>query len=108
MDSTKTITTSHAFLESEPAAAQTLTPARLLLQALIENGVILLEEWQGLGEMIRHRLLDLTARDELLALAVEARLLTDFQAARVLAGGMHQLVFGNYRILDRIGVGGMG
>ena len=36
-------------------------------------------------------------------------LLTDYQAARVLAGGgMHNLVFGNYRILERLGVGGMG
>lgn len=34
--------------------------------------------------------------------------LTDYQLARVLAGRTHGLVFGNHRVLDRIGAGAMG
>jgi response regulator RpfG family c-di-GMP phosphodiesterase/tRNA A-37 threonylcarbamoyl transferase component Bud32 len=108
MDSNKTVTTVHRFAGTDTSAGKALTPGRILLQALIESGVILLEEWQGLDEIVRHRLLDASKREELLPMLVEAKLLTDHQAARVLGGGMHQLVLGNYRILDRIGVGGMG
>jgi response regulator RpfG family c-di-GMP phosphodiesterase len=39
---------------------------------------------------------------------VAAELLTEFQAERVRAGRVHGLILGNYRLLDRIGVGGMG
>src|SRR5260370_895498 len=39
---------------------------------------------------------------------VEAELLTPYQAEQVLAGNAHQLRLGRYRILDRIGTGGMG
>ncbi|HWY85472.1 MAG TPA: serine/threonine-protein kinase, partial [Gemmataceae bacterium] len=108
MDSIKTITTAHALIDSGAASAHALTPGRLLLQALIESGVILLEEWQAVDETVRHLLLDSPSRDELLPMLLEHKLLTDHQAARIRAGGMEQLIFGNYRILDRIGVGGMG
>jgi response regulator RpfG family c-di-GMP phosphodiesterase len=37
-----------------------------------------------------------------------AGLLTDYQVDRVLAGTTHGLVLGNYRVLDRLGAGGMG
>jgi serine/threonine protein kinase len=39
---------------------------------------------------------------------VQAGLLTDYQLERVLAGAAHGLVLGNYRVLDRLGSGGMG
>jgi response regulator RpfG family c-di-GMP phosphodiesterase/serine/threonine protein kinase len=38
---------------------------------------------------------------------VKAGLLTEYQAHRVLAGSVHGLVLGTYRVLDRIGSGGM-
>ena len=46
--------------------------------------------------------------DALIAALEAARLLTGFQAERVRAGRLHGLILGNYRLLDRIGVGGMG
>jgi response regulator RpfG family c-di-GMP phosphodiesterase len=39
---------------------------------------------------------------------VERGLLTDYQAGRIEAGTTFGLVMGNYRILDRLGAGGMG
>ena len=108
MESAKTITTNHALIDTDPGSPPALTPGRMLLQSLIESNVVLLEEWQKLNENVRHRLLDSDSRDVVLPMLVEAGLLTDYQAARVLAGGIEHLVFSNYRILDRLGVGGMG
>ncbi|HJZ54184.1 MAG TPA: protein kinase, partial [Gemmataceae bacterium] len=45
---------------------------------------------------------------QVLASLVECRLLSEYQAGRVRAGRTHGLVLGNYRVLDRIGAGGMG
>jgi serine/threonine protein kinase len=39
---------------------------------------------------------------------VNAGLLTSYQLGRVMAGATHGLVLGNYRILNRLGAGGMG
>jgi response regulator RpfG family c-di-GMP phosphodiesterase len=47
-------------------------------------------------------------KDALLALLVEHRLLTQYQADRLDAGKFHGLILGNYRVLDRLGRGGMG
>jgi response regulator RpfG family c-di-GMP phosphodiesterase len=54
---------------------------------------------------------DVTASSEegqVLAKLVERRLLTEYQAARIENGNTFGLVLGNYRVLDRIGAGGMG
>ena len=44
----------------------------------------------------------------MLPLLVKHNLLTDYQAARVDAGTTFALILGSYRVLDRIGAGGMG
>jgi response regulator RpfG family c-di-GMP phosphodiesterase/tRNA A-37 threonylcarbamoyl transferase component Bud32 len=45
--------------------------------------------------------------DRLLSELVEAGLLTPFQAARVATGNTFGLVLGNFRVLERLGAGGM-
>jgi response regulator RpfG family c-di-GMP phosphodiesterase len=108
MDSTKIIdNTNTAFAESG-STSRALTPAKLLLQELIGSRVILLEEWHSLDDLTRRQIVESANPEDLLPRLAEARLLTDFQAGRIRAGGMNHLVFGNYRILDRIGCGGMG
>ena len=96
----------HAALET--TVSRTLTPGRLLLQTLIDTNVILLEEWQSVDEGVRKKLLNTNSREELVPRLSDARLLTEFQAERVAASGYNHLVFGSYRLLDRIGSGGMG
>src|SRR5260370_41057289 len=45
---------------------------------------------------------------ELLAQLVSQNLLTPYQAERIIAGTTFGLILGNYRVLDRLGAGGMG
>jgi response regulator RpfG family c-di-GMP phosphodiesterase len=108
MDSTKIIEYPHADLVVTGPMSRALTPVRLLLQEMIESRVILLEEWHSLDELSQRHILESANSEELLPRLAEARLLTDYQAGRILAGGMNHLVFGNYRILERVGSGGMG
>ena len=85
----------------EPAAS-------LLLRRLLAAGVVATEDYDALATV--HRSAVDSARDEtaLVVALVAGGLLTEFQTERVSAGRLHGLVLGNYRLLDRIGVGGMG
>jgi hypothetical protein len=54
------------------------------------------------------RLSTYTTAQELGNALVAGRLLTQYQLDRVMAGTIHGLVFGNHRVLGRLGAGGMG
>jgi response regulator RpfG family c-di-GMP phosphodiesterase len=75
---------------------------------LLDSSIVLKEDWDDLADSARQELTACTDRDSLLALLVEHRLLTQYQAGRIDAGKMHGLILGNYRVLDRLGRGGMG
>src|SRR5947209_12873197 len=49
-----------------------------------------------------------SSAQELVRVLIAEGLLTEFQVARILAGQTFGLVLGNYRIVERIGAGGMG
>lgn len=94
-------------------SANTHTPppdsvAPLLLRRLIACGVVSAEEYDALPSAERRAIDDAVGDGTLIDALLNSRLLTDFQAERVRAGRLHGLVLGNYRLLDRIGVGGMG
>lgn len=78
-----------------------------LLGQLTSSLLIRPQDWDGLPSSIRT---ELTAHTEveLLDELVERKLLTRYQAGRVLAGTRFGLILGNYRVLDRLGAGGMG
>jgi CheY-like chemotaxis protein/RIO-like serine/threonine protein kinase len=78
-----------------------------LLEQLQQIGLIMREDWQALRAPVRIELAKHTSRDRLLARLVEEKLLTSFQADMIGAGKMHGLVLGNYRALERLGVGDM-
>ncbi|HEY1191685.1 MAG TPA: serine/threonine-protein kinase, partial [Gemmata sp.] len=79
-----------------------------LLRGLLASGVVPVEDYDALGPDDRLAVDRAATDDSLLDELVRTVLLTEFQAARVRAGRLHGLILGNYRLLDRIGTGGMG
>lgn len=96
-DATRTTTTTNGF-----------TPTRHSLQGLLDSSLVVAEDWEALPDRTREELLHCPDLGAALSLLVKHNLLTEYQAARVEAGKSHGLVLGNYRVLERIGAGGMG
>jgi response regulator RpfG family c-di-GMP phosphodiesterase/tRNA A-37 threonylcarbamoyl transferase component Bud32 len=74
----------------------------------LTSSVVLVEDWEALPVPAREEVARSPDRDTLLARLVEHKLLTDYQASRVRSGKAVGLVLGNYRLLERLGAGGMG
>lgn len=68
---------------------------------------ILPEDWDIIPLQWQDQILRCRNRSEVVPLLVENNLLTQYQASRILAGMTFGLVLGSYRILNRIGAGGM-
>lgn len=79
-----------------------------LLRRLLQDGLILADEFDALPVADQRALEAKTDDTELVDALIAAKLLTDYQASRVKAGRLHGLLLGNYRVLERIGAGGMG
>lgn len=84
------------------------TSTEPLLHDLISSGIILQEDWHALNQESQEQILESPGQQAFFQALVQARLLTPYQANRIQTEGKPQLVIGNYRILDRIGSGGMG
>jgi len=82
--------------------------AQALLNELLATSVVLSEDWETLAPPKREDLAGCTDTQAMLDKLVEHGLLTPYQARRVGAGKAFGLVLGNYRVLDRLGDGGMG
>ncbi len=83
--------------------------SRGCLSRLIEQWVVLPEEWDELSPELREAILQpQSGGTDTLDRLVENHLLTRFQADTVRDGGAGELVLGHYRLLDVIGRGGMG
>ncbi len=78
-----------------------------LVYDLLGSSLILAEDWERLSPSERERLLHMPDRDRTIGEMVEYGLLTPFQAARLSTGNTFGLVLGNFRILERLGAGGM-
>ncbi|GIW79745.1 MAG: hypothetical protein KatS3mg105_1552 [Gemmatales bacterium] len=79
-----------------------------LVEKLLESSLILPEDWEKLPRETRDELWSKANEAELLHRLVHEGLLTEYQAGRIASGKMFGLVIGNYRVLDRLGAGGMG
>ena len=66
-----------------------------------------MEAWVALP-LVQQEQLGQTPHDQLIEGLLHKGLLTRYQAERIRIGNTHDLVIGNYRILSRLGVGGMG
>lgn len=78
------------------------------LHEMLAMSIILAEEFDKLSKPIQESLRQLPPTDELLSNLVRHGLLTEYQSARLEAGQVHGLILGSYRVLDRLGAGGMG
>src|SRR3954468_5806492 len=83
-------------------------PARWSLNALFAANLVLLEDWERLSRSIQEELTRWPDPSTIYDRLVECGLLTAYQAGRIQAGREFGLVLGNYRVLDRLGAGGMG
>ncbi len=79
-----------------------------LLDQLLDSKLIQPEDWQELSTDHQAQISAAATRDDLLTRLTQTSLLTDYQACRVRAGTTFGLILGNYRVLDRVGAGGMG
>ena len=91
-----------------PVTPQPLTGTQFLLQEMQAAAIIPAEEWEVLPAQVREELSRAPDTQALLSLLVAHGLLTEYQAGRLDARKTFGLVMGNYRVLDRLGAGGMG
>jgi response regulator RpfG family c-di-GMP phosphodiesterase/serine/threonine protein kinase len=88
---------------SDPAASG----SHDFIDELLVKSFVHAEDWKQLPKSAQERMLGCHDRRQVLSMMVEASLLTEYQAARIAAGTTFGLVLGNYRILKRLGAGGM-
>jgi response regulator RpfG family c-di-GMP phosphodiesterase/serine/threonine protein kinase len=79
-----------------------------LLMELLDCSLVLQADWEALPQCTRDELIGYDERSLLLTKLVEHGLLTEYQCVRIEAGKIFGLILGNYRVLDRVGAGGMG
>lgn len=79
-----------------------------LLRELLALSLILTEDWEQLPLGKRQELQRCGDQETLFTKLIETGLLNDYQAARIQAGRAFGLLLGNYRVVDRLGAGGMG
>lgn len=82
--------------------------AQLLFQELLSTNLVLMDDWEQLDPATRAGINECHSEDDLLHRLGTAGLLNAYQVSRLRAGKSFGLVLGNYRVLERLGAGGMG
>lgn len=91
-----------------PSTDTTPLPESALWHRLLTVAIIAPDDWDQLNPADRTRIEQERHDGMQLDLLLAAGLLTEYQVSRIRAGRGRGLVLGNYRVLDRIGSGGMG
>jgi response regulator RpfG family c-di-GMP phosphodiesterase len=102
LDHTPELIVSHSEKEQEKSAP------RSLLTWLLDNQVVMIEEWEELPLHDRERIESIDSSDSILNAMQQRHLLTSFQADAVRRGSGSEIILGQYRLLDLLGQGGMG
>ena len=84
------------------------SPTHALLMELLDSSIVLVEDFDKLSDQAQDEISQCPGTKAMLGLLVQHGLLTEYQAGRVEAGTTYGLVLGSYRVLDRLGAGGMG
>jgi response regulator RpfG family c-di-GMP phosphodiesterase len=99
-----------------PAQAPTFDPremsgsqyAAAVLGRVVATGIVPQDAWDAQTPADRDRLATCRDLPTLAEALLAARLVSVYQAARVRSGAVNGLILGNYRVLEKIGCGGMG
>lgn len=92
----------------KPAPFSLASRCQHLLSDLLTSSLVLTEDFEKLPAEAQDEIRQCSESQELLPLLIQHGLLTKYQAGRVEVGTTYGLIFGNYRVLDRLGAGGMG
>jgi response regulator RpfG family c-di-GMP phosphodiesterase/serine/threonine protein kinase len=79
-----------------------------MLFNLIEHHLVLAEDWERLNPAAQEEVLAASETREFMDELVRHGLLNHYQSTRIQAGSTFGMILGNYRVLDRLGAGGMG
>ena len=82
--------------------------AGALLRRLLAQSLVPPEDLENLAAPNRDYVTASPDADALLDRLQQHQLLTSYQVGRVRSGKANGLILGNYRVLDRLGAGGMG
>src|SRR5258708_40357355 len=82
-------------------------PCQKLVNRLLEQSFLLAEDWEALPQRVQRRVIECKDEPKALEQLVKHGLLTKYQAGRIEAGTTFGLVLGSYRVLERVGAGGM-
>ena len=92
-----------------PSGMTTATdaPCDRLMKRLLAASFVLAEDWDALPPRVQRRILEAKDEPKALEQLVKHGLLSRYQAGRIEAGTTFGLVLGSYRLLERVGAGGM-
>lgn len=82
-------------------------PSQRFINRLLQQSVLLREDWDALPPRLQRRITESQGENKALEQLVKHGLITRYQAGRVEAGNIFGLILGSYRILERLGAGGM-
>lgn len=96
------------FLLADQNSKMQVSVVGRMISELLTSSILCRRKWEMLSPEVKTRLSELTTEDGLLDELVEQNCLTTYQRQRIRSGCSAGLVIGNYRLLERLGAGGMG
>ena len=100
-------TLSHTIMLPPSGGTGPDAPSQKLINRLLYHALLLTEDWDALPQRVQRRILECKDDGKALEQLVKHGLLTRYQAGRIEAGTTFGLVLGSYRLLERLGAGGM-
>ena len=82
-------------------------PCQKFINRLLHQSLLLAEDWDALPPRVQRRVVESPDEAKALDQLVKHGLLTKYQAGRIEAGTTFGLILGSYRVLERVGAGGM-